>query len=101
MHQVFHYWPDEACRKILRNLKTAMKPGYSKLLINDAVLPDRDCPSFAAAADLNMMSISGAMERTKRQWIDLIESVDLRVVRIWESPYKSDVDGIIEAMSKW
>ncbi|KAF2962887.1 hypothetical protein GQX73_g10684 [Xylaria multiplex] len=31
-------WPDDVCHKILGHLKDAMKPGYSKILINDCVV---------------------------------------------------------------
>jgi hypothetical protein len=37
MRSVLHDWPDEQCRKILLNLKDAMEPGYSTILINDHV----------------------------------------------------------------
>lgn len=39
MRRVMHGWPDDDCRKILRNIKVAMKPGYSKMLINEIVIP--------------------------------------------------------------
>ena len=79
---------------------SAMTPKYSKLLINESVLPNKDCPSFFAAADLNMMSILGGMERTRQQWITLLDSVGLEIIKIWESPYENDADGVIEAMLK-
>lgn len=37
MRSVLHDWPDEQCRKILANVKDAMDPGYSKILISDCV----------------------------------------------------------------
>lgn len=37
MRSVLHDWPDELCRKILGNVKEAMEPGYSKILISDCV----------------------------------------------------------------
>lgn len=37
MRSVLHDWPDEQCRKILAQLKNAMEPGYSKILISDCV----------------------------------------------------------------
>jgi hypothetical protein len=37
MRSVLHDWPDEQCRVILRHLKDAMEPGYSRILINDCV----------------------------------------------------------------
>ena len=55
---------------------------------------------FAAAADLNMMAIAGGMERTKQQWINLLESVGLQVVKIWESPDEGDADGVVVGMLK-
>ncbi|KAA6411723.1 MAG: hypothetical protein FRX48_05004 [Lasallia pustulata] len=99
-HFVFHDWPDDKCRDILRNLMTAMEPGYSKILLNESVLPNRDCPSFFAAGDINMMSILAGIARTRRQWVELVESVGLEVVKIWTSPHSGDVEGVIEAMLK-
>lgn len=32
-------------------------PGYSKVLINDIVLPDQGATRFATVSDLNMVSI--------------------------------------------
>jgi hypothetical protein len=37
MRSVLHDWPDEQCRKILANVKEAMEPGYSRILISDCV----------------------------------------------------------------
>ena len=76
-HLVFHDWPNDACRKILCNIMSAMKPGYSKILVDDTVLPDRNYPTSAAAADLNMMAIADGMGRTRQRWITLLESVGL------------------------
>lgn len=97
-HFVLHDWPDDKCRDILRKLMTAMKPGYSKILLNESVLPDKDCPSFFAAGDINMMSILAGIMRTRRQWTELIESVGLELVEIKTSPHSGDVEGVIEAM---
>jgi hypothetical protein len=37
MRSVLHDWADEQCRMILGQLKDAMEPGYSKILISDCV----------------------------------------------------------------
>ena len=76
----------------------AMKPNYSKILLNESVLPDTDCPSFLAAGDINMMSIMGGMKRTEKQWEELLRSVDLHVVKIWKSPNPRNEEAIIEAV---
>ncbi|KAI9163892.1 O-methyltransferase mpaG [Paramyrothecium foliicola] len=39
MHSVLHDWPDKVCDGILTRVKEAMRPGYSKLLINENVIP--------------------------------------------------------------
>ena len=75
-----------------------MTPGYSKLLLNESVLPDTDCPSFFAAGDINMMSIMGGKKRTELEWMGLVESVELRVVKVWKSPFESDEEGVVEAV---
>ena len=77
---------------------TAMKPNYSKLLLNESVLPDVDCPSSLAAGDINMMSIMGGMKRTEGQWEELLRSVDLHVVKIWESPNLGSEEAVIQAV---
>ncbi|MCJ1401979.1 hypothetical protein MMC11_005196 [Xylographa trunciseda] len=99
-HFVMHNWPDEKCRDILRNLMSAMKPGYSKIVLNETVLPDMDCPSWFATNDVDMMAILAGLQRSRTQWIELLQSVDLEVVRIWTSPDGDDSEGIIEATLK-
>ena len=97
-HFVLHNWNDEECRKILRNLMPAMTPRYSKILLNEFILPDEDCPSQFAARDITMMVLLAAMERTETQWVELVRSVGLDVVRIWRSPYSKADEAVIEAM---
>ncbi|CAD6579776.1 MAG: hypothetical protein ASARMPRED_009245 [Alectoria sarmentosa] len=97
-HFVLHDWPDDKCRDILRHLMTAMTPGYSKILLDESVLPDMGCPSSLAAGDINMMSIMAGKERSRRQWLELLHSVGLRLIRVWISPDSGDAEGIIEAM---
>lgn len=99
MHFILHSWTDAQCRLILQNLMPAMKPGYSKILLNEPVLPATNCGSWFAAADINMMSLFAGGERTRKQWLDLLQSVDLEV-RICSSPYDGEEDSVIEAMLK-
>lgn len=80
------------------NLKTAMAPGYSRLILNESVIPDVDCPAFFAAGDINMMSILAGIKRSYSQWIELLRSVGFEEVHISTSPYSGEEEGIIEAM---
>ena len=93
---VLHDWPDEECRTLLRETAKAMKPGFSRILLNETILPDKDCSPLLAAADITMMSLLAGMERTERQWVELVESAGLRVVKVWKSPDFRDCEGVIE-----
>lgn len=97
-HRVLHNWADPQARRILQNVKEAMRPGYSRLLLNETILPSTGCSSFDAAGDMNMMGILGGLKRTTLQWMQLLVSVDLKVEKIWTSPEPENRDGIIEVI---
>lgn len=84
LHMILHDWPDESCRKILSNLKPALKKGYSKILLNEIVIPDQDANWFATSVDMIMLAAHAAQERTESNWKELAESVGLKVSKIWD-----------------
>ncbi|GKZ23987.1 hypothetical protein AbraIFM66951_010240 [Aspergillus brasiliensis] len=93
MHSVLHDWPDDVCGQILSNLIPAMRPGYSKLLINEYVVPSLDAHFETTSLDMIMMSIASG-ERTEKHWTTLIESAGLKVVKIWT--VQKGVESLIE-----
>ncbi|KAL8880631.1 MAG: hypothetical protein Q9198_001996 [Flavoplaca austrocitrina] len=95
---IFHDWPDSACHYILSHTAAAMKPGFSKLLISEFVLPDRDTALFPATLDIQMMGLHAGMERSEKQWRTLLDSAGLKVVKIWQEVKGGE--GVIEAMLK-
>ncbi|KAK4446430.1 S-adenosyl-L-methionine-dependent methyltransferase [Podospora aff. communis PSN243] len=96
-HFVLHDFTDDRCRVFLQAVASAMRPGYSRLLMNEAVIPERGCPPFFAVGDITMMLVLAGIQRSKRHWIELVESAGLRVVNVWESPDAGDMEGVIEA----
>ncbi|ESZ92256.1 o-methyltransferase [Sclerotinia borealis F-4128] len=96
LHSVLHDWPDDSCRMILRNIIEAMEPGYSKILINENVIPDVGASWKATALDLYMMSLASSAERTEKQWRDLLASAGLRVTGIWNDD--PGTESLIEAV---
>ena len=60
-----------------------MEPGYSKLLINENVIPDTGAHWQATALDLVMMADFASQERTERQWRRLIEGAGMRITKVW------------------
>lgn len=95
LHSIIHDWDDSDARKILRHIKDAMLPGYSKLLINDVLIPQREASRRDTSVDVHMMAKLGGRERTDEMLLDLVERLGLRVERIWSSD--SSETSILEA----
>lgn len=92
---ILHDWPDHSCREILSNTAAAMRKGYSKLLINEMVLPDTGVNRKGAFLDLSMMALETGAERTSQQWDELLASAGLRIEKIWSTG--SGPESVIEA----
>ena len=95
-HHILHDWADDRCLEILQQVKRAMEPGYSKLLLHELILPDQGASSFQAMLDLTMMTFNGGMERSKQQWRALLDAAGFKVVKFWIP--EEDADGIVEAI---
>ncbi|PKX94845.1 S-adenosyl-L-methionine-dependent methyltransferase [Aspergillus novofumigatus IBT 16806] len=84
MHNCLHDWPDDVCKSILAQVKAAMKPGYSRLLIHEHVIPETGAYWEATALDMVMLTLLSAQERTRAAWYNLIEmGAGLNVNKIW------------------
>lgn len=94
MHSVLHDWPDATCQRILAQLTAAMKPGYSKLLINENVIPNTDADWQATALDMMMMTLFASQERTAQHWRSLLEPAGLKILKIWTAA--NGVESLIE-----
>lgn len=69
---------------------------YSKLLIFEWVLPDKNVPLYPSLLDVNMMAVLNGMERTEEQWVNLLAQAGLKVVKFWSAGPGSE--GLVEAM---
>ncbi|MCJ1310540.1 hypothetical protein MMC25_004204 [Agyrium rufum] len=96
MHSVLHDWSDADCRKILHHVADAMEKGYSKLLINENVVPDRAADRKITSLDWFMMALASSSERTESEWRALLQSVGLKISGIWTAD--SVVESLIEAV---
>ena len=97
MHSIIHDYPDNRAKIILQHVAAAMKKGYSKLLIWDFVLPDKNVPPTLSGLDWEMLTFYAAEERTETHWKALLEDPDvgLRVTGIWR--YSQFDQAVIEA----
>ncbi|KAF4972242.1 hypothetical protein FSARC_1139 [Fusarium sarcochroum] len=94
MHSVLHDWSDETCLKILKQVMAAMKPGYSKLLINENVVPNTGAQWEATALDIMMLTLLASRERTEENWATLLGKAGLKISNIWT--VANGVESLIE-----
>jgi hypothetical protein len=78
---VIHDWNDEQSLAILRNCRRAMSPD-GKLLVNEAVIPGRNEPSFHKLVDLNMLVMTGGRERNEMEYRDLFEASGFHLSKV-------------------
>ena len=82
MRTVLHDWPDKQAQQILHNVLAAMTKD-SILLVNENVLPDANVPLYPAELDFSMMALFSSLERTQKQWLELLDSAGFDVVKVW------------------
>ena len=75
-----------------------MKPGYSKLLIFDYILPDTGSALFLALLDINMLALLSGMERTETMWRTLLGAMGFEILKFWT--VSKETEGLIEAVLK-
>ena len=80
---ILHNWPNEECGPILRHLRDAMQPRYSKILIHEFVVADSNASWQHTALDIYMMALFSMQERTEHEWRELLGSAAPIVTGIW------------------
>ena len=74
-----------------------MKEGYSRLLINDWILPNIGCPLTSAMFDISMMCCLTGMERIRKQWTELLISARFKIIKFWLDQAEAEAEGVLEA----
>lgn len=86
LHSILHDWDDEQGIKILENLKPALTPGYSRVLLNEIVLSEENPTLAATSMDMMMLAHFAVRERTEADWKAVVEKAGLRFVKIYSYP---------------
>jgi hypothetical protein len=81
LKSILHDWPDDDCRSILRNVRTAAAPG-AKVLIVEMLVPDDPQPSPVALMDLNMLVMLNGRERTRAEFERLLGDAGFSLARV-------------------
>jgi len=71
-----------------------MRPGYSKILINDFVIPNKGAVWAATAMDIGMMALGSVKERTEEDWNTLIQKAGFVIKKI--TPIEAGSESIVE-----
>lgn len=85
MHWILHDWPDDDGRRLLENVKSAMKRGYSRLLLSEIVIPSTNATVHQTSLDLMMAALVSAKERSEQQWEDFLRPIGFRVIKFWHN----------------
>jgi SAM-dependent methyltransferase len=81
MSSVIHDWDDRQAIDILRNVYEALPPGGTVLLL-ERVLPGPNVADLGKLADLNMLVMTGGMERTEDEFRVLLKQAGFELERV-------------------
>lgn len=80
LKSVLHDWADDEAVTILRSVRRAM-PADGRLLVLEQLLDQAPDPVRTAFTDLNMLVMTGGLERTTAEYAALLAAAGLRLTR--------------------
>ena len=95
LRHVLHNWPDEKCVEILKATIGALGTD-SSIVIDEVVLPDMGVPWQAAYLDMTMMISLGGIERTRKEYENLLDQAGLRITNVHQ--YDAKMQSVIFAV---
>lgn len=78
---VLHDWNDEDAVRVLRSCRAALAP-EGRLLVVEMLLPEENRPDFVQFMDLNMLVMTGGLERTASEYGELFDRAGFRLSRV-------------------
>jgi hypothetical protein len=94
LHSIIQDWNDEVNTQILKSIVPAMKRGYSKVLVNDFVVPNQGAHWAQTCLDWELMASLGARHRTESEHQKLYEGAGFKMIGLWRHP--QSLDALIE-----
>ena len=92
LQAVLHNWNDSNATVILQNCRQAIGDN-GRLLIIDNVLSTGNDPSPGKIADINMMVLVGALERTESEFRGLLGAAGFRLTKVIPNRGRSIIEG--------
>lgn len=100
LRTVLHDWPNKQSKVILKHIRDVM-PRDSVLLINENSIPDTNAPLFSAQGDLSMMAMFASLDRTEKQFAELLDEAGFELVQVWRPKVMYPMSAVLfEAMLK-
>jgi len=78
---IIHDWGDEEAIRILRNCVAAI-PANGKVLVAERVVPPPGISHISKLIDLEMLALTGGVERTTDEYRELFEQAGLQVTQL-------------------
>jgi len=78
---ILHDWDDEESVTLLNSCRAAIAP-EARLLIIEQLVPEEIKPEMVHLMDLNMLVMTGGLERTTKEYEDLLDRAGFRVTRV-------------------
>jgi O-methyltransferase domain len=93
---VLHDWDDDRAAAILDRCREAMAPGGRVLIVERLIPDDPEQALPALLSDINMLMVTGGMERTNAEYAALLEAAGLRLVRVTPvAPPYGVIEGVL------
>lgn len=94
MKHIIHDWDDARAALILKNINASMGED-GRVLIVETIVPEGNAPHYSKVLDLEMLTSPGGVERTAREYAELLAAAGLKLSRVvpTRSPYS-----IVEAV---
>src|SRR5438034_6381901 len=94
MKHIIHDWDDQRAIMIMQSIHRAMQ-GNGKLLIVEMIVPEGNDPHPSKLLDLEMLTLPSGIERTEREYEQLLEKASFKLSRTIPT---ASASSIIEAV---
>ncbi len=78
---ILHDWNDEESVQLLKSCRSAIAPD-GRILVLEVVVPESSGPDLSHLMDMNMMVMTGGMERTAKEYESLLARGGFQLTRI-------------------
>jgi hypothetical protein len=83
--EVIHDWADAEAKAILRAVRAAA-PSHATLLLVEDIVPESPGPNWARLVDMVMLTVTGGLQRTAREYAALLDECGFRMERVIDTP---------------